>query len=225
MNLHTNLLKGGWGWLLLPLGIMLIGTNLSWVIFVIIVKDPALAGKMTLQYGPITWSFLQVILFLIARARLKKLNINLKELIGYDKNKLGKDIFYALVLAAIAVLIILGSFQLLDYVFGMSQNSDSPFAPFAIIWWIGVTSITAGIGEEIYFRGFITKRLARWNIVVLVFVQAIAFAIWHVAPQMLLHTFLFGLLFGFSFIKTQRLFPLIIAHILVDMAGGIMMLI
>ena len=99
-----------------------------------------------------------------------------------------------------------------------------PFPIWAIVWWTVVTSVTAGVGEEIYFRGFLFKRLDRLSRPVLQLATSLAFAVRHLSPVMLLHTFLMGLVFGWIYLRTKRLFPVILGHILVDVVGGIWML-
>jgi hypothetical protein len=62
----TEQLRGGWGWVFLPLLFMMVGSNIVWALLMLRVSDPVMAGKETYKVGPLTWSLLQMGLLWIA---------------------------------------------------------------------------------------------------------------------------------------------------------------
>ncbi len=79
---------------------------------------------------------------------------------------------------------------------------------------------TAGVFEEIIWRGFGIENLRRFmgdgRAVV---VQAIAFALWHVSPLHIPFVFIIGLAYGLAYVRRGSLAPLIVAHVVTDLVG------
>jgi hypothetical protein len=84
----TEQLRGGWGWVFLPLLFMMVGSNIVWALLMLRVSDPVMAGKETYKVGPLTWSLLQMGLLWIAYKRLQKLGRPLSSLIGFARERL-----------------------------------------------------------------------------------------------------------------------------------------
>ena len=59
----------------------------------------------------------------------------------------------------------------------------------------------------------------------LLFVTSFAFALWHVNPLLFPHTFALGLIFGYLYLRWARLFPIMLAHTLINAIGGVMMMV
>ncbi|MCF6192004.1 MAG: CPBP family intramembrane metalloprotease [Candidatus Hydrothermae bacterium] len=55
-------------------------------------------------------------------------------------------------------------------------------------------------------------------------VTSLGFALWHGNPLLFPHTLLVGLLFGWVYLKEGRLLPVIMAHSLTNVIGGVLML-
>ncbi|MCS7132339.1 MAG: CPBP family intramembrane metalloprotease [Aigarchaeota archaeon] len=91
-----------------------------------------------------------------------------------------------------------------------------------ILHGVLITSLTAGICEEIVWRGYIQTRLERkfngraWMAVV---IQAIHFGLWHFISIHAIFTAIFGFASGLIYAKTRRLFPIMIAHWMGDVIG------
>jgi membrane protease YdiL (CAAX protease family) len=86
---------------------------------------------------------------------------------------------------------------------------------------------TAAFGEELLFRGFLITRLAALlgksrtvNIVAIV-IQALLFGIAHAfqGPTGMLTALTIGLVFGVAYVRSRSLWPIIIAHGLIDTFG------
>ena len=92
--------------------------------------------------------------------------------------------------------------------------------------WLAIAWISAGFGEEVFFRGYVIDRLSRllpdsrWAVPVAVLLAALGFGIAHMYYQGvrgLVVTGMIGLALGTLYILYKRnLWPLIIAHASVD---------
>jgi membrane protease YdiL (CAAX protease family) len=80
--------------------------------------------------------------------------------------------------------------------------------------WVCATSVVVGFSEELLTRGYLISRLLRlYGPVKSVAFSALVFSAWHIPlPFSVAHTFIWGLVYGFVFIKIRRLMPLAIAH-------------
>jgi membrane protease YdiL (CAAX protease family) len=81
--------------------------------------------------------------------------------------------------------------------------------------WDMVTAIIVRFGEEILVRGYLISRLLRLTGPVMsVILSSLVFSVWHI-PQgvfTVAHTFIWGLVYGWTFTKIRRLYPLALAH-------------
>ncbi len=86
-----------------------------------------------------------------------------------------------------------------------------------------VIAILVGTSEELFYRGYLIPRLLhlgfspKWSLLV----SSIVFALAHTYQGLggVLSTFLLGVIFGGIFLRTRRLWPLMIAHALLDFAS------
>lgn len=85
--------------------------------------------------------------------------------------------------------------------------------------WIFPSAITIGFAEELLTRGYLISRLLRlvgpWKSVIL---SSLVFSVGHSLNDLLAVTvaFILGLVYGFTFVKTRRLCPLVFGHSLGD---------
>lgn len=75
-----------------------------------------------------------------------------------------------------------------------------------------VIAISAGICEEVMFRGLMMKAYERLGKKKAIIITAILFGVFHFNPQNLLGPIFLGLLFGILLIKTNSIFATMIAH-------------
>ncbi len=107
---------------------------------------------------------------------------------------------------------------------------DVPFLP---VNWLELkhflfVALTAGVCEEIIFRGFFIQYFLAINTDNLlgnclsVIIPAFLFAFGHLyqGGKAVVKTMLMAILFGWIFLVTKSLWPLIILHFLVDVIGG-----
>ena len=166
-------------------------------------------------------------LFRYVNAGLARRGVTMKNLIGGSWNSLG-DVLRDAGLALGVWAIWFGVGRLWGHVFDPSQAASIqaflPRRPLEIALWIAV-SISAGISEEIAFRGYFQRQFgaltgSRWAAVCL---QAVLFGVGHgyQGGQAMAKIALFGVLFGALAIWRGSLRPGIMAHALGDMLSGI----
>ncbi len=85
--------------------------------------------------------------------------------------------------------------------------------------WICITCIFVGLGEELLIRGYLLSRLLRLcGPVLSVIYSSLVFSIWHVSQgaDLVAYSFIFGLVYGWTFTRIRRLYPLALAHSIND---------
>lgn len=128
--------------------------------------------------------------------------------------------------AASAVLV--GAFHLVSKWAGLSESPILaqllPRTPTERRLFAGL-SVLAGFGEEVVFRGFLFAVLAPafGSVWVTLVVSALAFGVLHVYQGAfgILRTASLGALLGASVIVDGSLWPAVIVHVLIDLAGGL----
>lgn len=96
-----------------------------------------------------------------------------------------------------------------------------------LLGMLAIAWSTAAFGEELLFRGFLLGRLRALLGgglgvgIVAAFVQALVFGLAHAyqGPTGILVTGLIGLVFGLLYLRLRALWPLVIAHGLIDTVG------
>lgn len=114
-------------------------------------------------------------------------------------------------------------------VLGLAPMDSSRFAAIAgntsmLLGMLAISWTTAAIGEELLFRGFLQSRLqalfgaGRGAGVAAVLVQSALFGLAHAyqGPTGILTTGAIGLAFGLVVLRTRSLWPVMVAHGLVD---------
>lgn len=85
--------------------------------------------------------------------------------------------------------------------------------------WIFATAVIVGLGEELLIRGYLLSRLLRiCGPVLSVIFSSVIFSAWHISQGIfsVAHTFIWGLVYGWTFTKVRRLYPLALAHAIND---------
>ncbi|MCX7922780.1 MAG: CPBP family intramembrane metalloprotease [Clostridia bacterium] len=102
----------------------------------------------------------------------------------------------------------------IKYIFGRIQIEQPPVATDATSLLINILVIggSAGICEEILFRGTIQRGFERLGVVRAILITSLLFGLMHVDFQKLLGTFLLGALIGFIVYRTNSIYSGILAH-------------
>ena len=152
--------------------------------------------------------------------------LRLRDLIGFDRRRLGRDLLIGLGLAVLWG-VTGGVSQMLSglLVYGSAQPPPLPVTPpLWTAWWaVLVFPITVGIIEEMTYRGFALPRLEAlagrsW---LALLIMTLGFGLQHVALPLVNWRFsLFwclgslapGLVYGLIYLKQRRLLPVIVGH-------------
>jgi len=138
------------------------------------------------------------------------------------------DLGIATLRLGVASAVLIGAFHLVSEMAGLSESPILaqllPRSPTERRLFAGL-SVLAGFGEEVVFRGFLLAVLAPalgggWTTLV---VSSLAFGVLHVYQGAfgILRTAALGALLGTSVILDGTLWPAVIVHILIDLAGGL----
>ena len=163
---------------------------------------------------------LVLIMFLYARKVEKK-----PLLLWKEKKK--KPLFYLLsiIIVLIAVVILTTVLSILEKTIGMTQNNTAVAKMIAILCGnkllLLFTCLTAGVTEELIFRGYLLPRLEilfknKW---VAIIISALLFGLAHGGYgdlNRMLVPLVIGIIFGYYYSRYRSLTVLIICHFLID---------
>lgn len=143
-----------------------------------------------------------------------------------------------------AVLLLCGFLflYLLDlyYEAGNAESREETRQEFAKLGFLPVTAtqflhflflaVAAGVGEEIVYRGFMITYLTNllgstgWAVAVVLLVPAVAFGVGHIYQgwKAVGKIIAMAVLFGFFYLRTNTLWPLMLVHTAVDILGGLL---
>ena len=135
-------------------------------------------------------------------------NLSLKELFGFNKEKLLK---HSLIGLAIGILLGIGEYFIL--------HPAPAFPSFEVKYLfrdMAYMLLFVGIGEELLFRGFIQRDMAeafgwKWALLGASLIFAVMHLTWRSIPE-LGFVFLGGLILGALYLKTRSLVAPIVAH-------------
>lgn len=193
-----------------------------------------------LQVG-ILFSFV-VIIFLYLGTRLQKWNINYGLLITefglillppllfliiykFDVKKvmrlnnpgiLNLFLIFGIMIFSLPVIGILNllNFWVIKQIFGNYEVFQAPISTesWGLLVGIFVIGVSAGICEEVLFRGVIQRGLEKFGAVKSILLTAFLFGLMHMDFQRFLGTFILGALLGYLTYKSNSLFSSIFAH-------------
>jgi membrane protease YdiL (CAAX protease family) len=149
---------------------------------------------------------------------------------------LGKTLLAGLGYALLAYLAAIASTLLATRVLGWPPMQTARLAtiagnPLVLAGWLAIAWTTAAFGEEVLYRGFLLDRLrallgtSRAAAGVAVLLQAVAFGFSHAyqGATGILVSGTLGLVFGLLYLRAKSLWPLVIAHGLIDTVGLVAM--
>lgn len=101
---------------------------------------------------------------------------------------------------------------LIKSVFGRVMVTELPISQSPLLVNILLIGGTAGLCEEIMFRGVIQRSFEKFGAYFSIIVTALLFGLFHMDFQKLLGTFLLGILIGFIVYRTDSIFAGMFAH-------------
>jgi len=182
----------------------------------------------TYMYGLVLWSVYHVFLAGSTLWFFKSEKESLRQIIGPIKGEVWLTVYTVAALLALSILL----FQIIEpYVIGLVQGEDMwkqliceyrrmPLA--FVLYGVAVTSLTAGVCEEIVWRSYLQTRFERlfkgkvWRAILL---QALLFGLWHSVSIHTIFTAIFGLVYGWVYARKRKLVPIMISHWLGDVIG------
>lgn len=166
----------------------------------------------TYTYGLFFWSVYHLLLLWLALSFFKVEGQNISEILGPIRHKFLHTFFLIISLLLLSVLI----FQVIepyinDLIYGqdawkqlLNEYKRVPLP--SAIYGIAITSLTAGISEEIVWRGYLQtrfERMLRGKVSTAIILQAILFGLWHSISVHTLFTAIFGFIYGLVYAKTK----------------------
>ncbi|HOJ11649.1 MAG TPA: type II CAAX endopeptidase family protein [Clostridiales bacterium] len=115
----------------------------------------------------------------------------------------------------------LANLWLVKYIFGKAVLVQPPIASGygGLLLSVLVVGVSAGVCEEVLFRGFIQRGLEKFGAGTSILISAFLFSIMHVQFEKLFGTFLLGTLIGFIVYRTNSLYGGIFAHFVNNTIG------
>lgn len=148
--------------------------------------------------------------------------------VGITFEDFGKQIFMSVMILAVALILIMAVVLIIrgiEHYFSISIHSNwyypvKKWHPLLTFLYIFYLSMTAGIFEEVVYRGIAISQLKlvvenKWLIILF---SSLFFALihWSMGAKTLLMAFLLGSFWAYLFIRTGKLLPVIIAHFVYD---------
>ena len=166
----------------------------------------------------IFWAEVLLLMLYAAKAEKRKLLI-------WDEQKRDLGFFVLSVIALYLLNYVCGVISLVPRLFGYHENSVLMKKVILLMankqWLIFFTCFTAGVTEELIFRGYIMTRLSLLfkNNYMPIILSALAFSALHYGYKSLrelIFAFLIGILFGTYYQRYRNIKVLIAAHFMVD---------
>lgn len=180
------------------------------------------------NYGPVLWSAYHVLLTMLVWYFVKREGGAFKEIIGSVRGASTSSMVIVISLTAFSMIwfqvveaavtnLFLGAGYMEQIITSFKKMSFSIF-----LYSVIITSLTAGVCEEIIWRGYLQTRLQRTlggRLYRAIAIQALLFGLWHGLSIHAIFTAVFGYLYGFIYARTKRLTPIIVSHWLGDILG------
>jgi len=179
-------------------------------------------------YGFILWPIYHIILVGMALSFFRMEKESIRGILGPVRDRPWFTIFMITVLLGLSILL----FQIIeprviDLVYGPGAWEKTligfrSLPPAITIYSLAITPLTAGVCEELIWRGYLQTRFERllhgriWAAITL---QAILFGLWHGISIIAPFSIIIGLACGYAYAKTKRLIPIMISHWLGDIIG------
>ena len=193
--------------------------------------DPAATWNQSIVWSNLSIVAIDVVTVIVVALVLRRAGSGLGAILRTTTP--GRDIAWGLLMTLIVHLGFLVT-TFLGNVIAYQGAPPAPTSTFQPPLWLGlwcllVMPATIAVAEEVLYRGYLQSVLtARWGRIVGLVVMSAAFGLQHLAltpydPQAWLArfvtTFGAGIMFGLLAMWMKRLWPLIIAHWLLDVVG------
>jgi len=186
----------------------LIGAILFWTIGASVQSRSLLSGLIITQY---------IIILLPPIIYIKVKKISIKETLKLNKISIKHGFLVALITILTYPAAVFGN-TLLMTIMSLLGNLNIPSLPTAAnsneyFVLMFIISISAGICEEVFFRGFVLSGYQRMGKKSAIILSAILFGFFHFNLYNLMGPIVLGLVFGYLVIETNSIYAGIIGHI------------
>lgn len=211
-----------WFWFLLPLVIVLAFDRSIVTALTLWNQAAGTIPQDLFFYLPFISVFPPLFLFVISyRQRRRDPSFQLRI---FHQEKLVSDIWRGFITGMFCLIVFYFSLSSLRYL-GVTAPDFSALSLTHHLFFSTIGALIPGISEELYFRGFLMSRFRDLSPTLLIVLSSVSFALWHVnSPSYLFHTFIIGLILGFTVYRTKRLLPAIIAHTVANACAGMLIL-
>lgn len=192
-------------------------TLISLSIIIILFINISLILPRFLDHNTIFYISQYLVFFLLPIGILLYLKADIKESLGLKKPNINYSISGFFLWIAAFSLAMIYSIWISKYVSEIPTmvELEKQLMTWSIPLQFFFIAFTPGLCEEVLFRGFAISPLEeKWGSKRAVVFTAIVFAIVHLDFVRLVPTFLLGLVFGYTRVKSKSLYPPIILHIL-----------
>ncbi|MDQ0727143.1 membrane protease YdiL (CAAX protease family) [Microbacterium sp. W4I20] len=130
----------------------------------------------------------------------------------------------AVLLAAACFAVILTFDTVIQHLYpGIDDSQDTLRAAasggvLALVGTIFFGAVLTPLGEELLFRGILTRFFERWGAWVAIVVSALIFAVWHGINLVFPSALLVGLINGWLMVRTKSVWPGVVLHIVYNSA-------
>lgn len=216
------------GLLVLRTVLLFTADTVAWALLRI--ADPTAPWSRSLEWANVSVVVVDVITIVVVAVALRRGGASLGRLLR-TRTPL-RDLGWGLLLALIAV----AGFLIASYIGnimtyqGAPPLGESTWSPplWLGVWSITIMPLTIAVAEEVLYRGYLQHLLsARFGTVAGLLLMALGFSLQHLAlttpdaaawTARAITTFLAGIMFGALVLWKRRLWPVIIAHWLLDVA-------
>jgi membrane protease YdiL (CAAX protease family) len=172
-----------------------------------------LPGLLVLAGATTTWVTLVALIAARLSPEAALVRLGLVEVRGLDPIAWGAALLGGLALSQAVDLALrlsgAGRGIALDHMLGVLAGARGPWLAVSVL----VVGVGAGLAEELFFRGYVQRRLvARYGGTAGVIAAAALFALAHLDPQHSVFAFLFGLYVGALALWTGSTWPAIVIH-------------
>lgn len=180
------------------------------------------------MFGFILWPIYHIFLAILVIHFLNIEQEDFRTILGVTRNRLGLQmaVVFGLVILSFIIFQIIEPY-VSELIYGpgawiefIKEYKEIPSG--LIVYGILVTSLTAGVCEELVWRGYLLTRfqiLFKNRIWFAIVLQAILFGLWHSLSVHTIFTAFFGLIYGLVYIRLKMLTPIVVSHWLGDVIG------
>jgi len=214
--------KRVWFFLLGPIIFNFLAFALSWWLGYAVTGSYESAWEAAWVYRSLSWMIVLWVFFFLLVREFRLEGKSLKDAIGMSRDSIVVDVALGACILFISLLLWNLYAVPWEYVWPgfLAYFRELPLTT-GYVTLVVASSFTAGLVEESIWRGYgfpnLEEKYASTKKAVAI--SSITWAVYHIDPFHIGIVFIFGILYGYLFVKVRRLSPLIIGHVAFDIIG------